>query len=135
MERRLAGWNRLYLSKGGKVTLIKITLSNFPTYFLSLFPISVGVARRLEKIQRDFLWSGLGEEFKYHLVSWPKICDQFAMKAWQSEICKDLIKLFWVSGCGAMVLIAKLFGYGWWMQNMGVCGVVGAQKMFKVLMV
>ena len=75
MERRLAGWKRLYLSKGGKVTLIKSTLSNLPTYFLSLFPIPVGVARRLEKIQRDFLWSGLGEEFKYHLVSWSKICD------------------------------------------------------------
>ena len=42
MERRLAGWKRLYLSKGGKVTLIKSTLSNLPTYFLSLFPIPVG---------------------------------------------------------------------------------------------
>ena len=75
MEKRLAGWKRLYLSKGGKVTLIKSTLSNLPTYFLSLFPIPVGVARKLEKIQRDFLLSGLGEEFKYHLMSWPKICD------------------------------------------------------------
>jgi hypothetical protein len=36
MEKRLAGWKRLYLSKGGKVTLIKSTLSNLPTYFLSL---------------------------------------------------------------------------------------------------
>ena len=35
VERRLAGWKRLYLSKGGKVTLIKSTLSNLPTYFLS----------------------------------------------------------------------------------------------------
>ena len=35
MERRLAGWKRLYLSKGGKATLIKSTLSNLPTYFLS----------------------------------------------------------------------------------------------------
>jgi hypothetical protein len=75
MERRLAGWKRLYLSKGGKVTLIKSTLSNLPTYYLSLFPIPTAVAYRLEKLQRDFLWSGLGEEFKYHLVSWSKICE------------------------------------------------------------
>ena len=34
MERRLAGWKRLYLSNGGRVTLIKSTLSNLPTYFL-----------------------------------------------------------------------------------------------------
>ena len=43
-ERRLARWKRLYLSKGGRVTLIKSTLSNLPTYFLSLFPIPAAVA-------------------------------------------------------------------------------------------
>ena len=50
MEKRLAGWKRLYLSKGGKVTLIKSTLSSLPTYFLSLLPIPVGVAHRLKRI-------------------------------------------------------------------------------------
>ena len=69
MERRLAGWKRLYLSKGGRLTLIKSTLSSLPTYFLSLFPIPSSVAKRIEKIQRDFLWGGVGEEFKYHLVN------------------------------------------------------------------
>ena len=34
----------------------------------------MGVAHRIEKIQRDFLWGGLGEEFKYHLVSWDRVC-------------------------------------------------------------
>jgi hypothetical protein len=33
MEHRLAGWKRLYLSKGGRLTLIKSTLSNLQTYF------------------------------------------------------------------------------------------------------
>ena len=75
MERKLAVWKRLYLSEEGKVTLIKSTLSNLPTYFLSLFPIPVGVALWLEKLQKEFLWSGLGMEFKFHLVSWPKICE------------------------------------------------------------
>ena len=74
MERRLAGWKRMYLSKGGRLTLIKSTLSNLPTYFLSLFPILASVAKCIEKIQRDFLWKGLGEEFKFHLVKWDTIC-------------------------------------------------------------
>ena len=43
MERRLMSWKRLYLSKGGKITLIKNTLSSLPTYFLSLFPIPVDI--------------------------------------------------------------------------------------------
>ncbi|XP_059446565.1 uncharacterized protein LOC132178130 [Corylus avellana] len=84
IKRRLAGWKMLYLSKGGRVTLIKTragktefksTLANLPTYYLSLFPIPISVAKRIEKLQWNFLWGGLGEEFKYHLVKWSKVSD------------------------------------------------------------
>jgi len=50
IERLLASWQMMYLSKGGRVTLIKSTLYNFPTYFLSLFPIPASVASRIEKL-------------------------------------------------------------------------------------
>jgi len=33
------------------VTLIKNTLSNLPTYFTSLFPLPVGVADHIKKLQ------------------------------------------------------------------------------------
>ena len=36
MEKKLSAWKCLYLSKGGRLTLLKITLSSFPTYFLFL---------------------------------------------------------------------------------------------------
>ena len=54
MERRLAGWKQLYLSKGGRVTLIKRTLLNLLTYFHSLFPIPTYVAYRIAKLQWNF---------------------------------------------------------------------------------
>ena len=74
MERRLAGWKRIYLSKGGKVTLIKSSLLSLPTYFLSLLPLPGKVAKHMEKLQRDFLWNGIGGEPKIHLVNWAKVC-------------------------------------------------------------
>ena len=74
MERRLAGWKRMYLSKGGNVTLIKSSLSSLPTYFLSLLPLPGKVAKCMEKLQRDFLWNGIGGEPKMHLVDWAKVC-------------------------------------------------------------
>ena len=55
MKWRLVVWKRLNLSKGGKVTLIKSSLSSLPTYFLSLLRIPRNVANRMEKLQRDFL--------------------------------------------------------------------------------
>jgi hypothetical protein len=74
MAWRLAPWKRLYLSKGGRLALIKSTLSNLRTYLLSLFPIPADVAKRIEKIQRDFLWGGLNDEAKLHLVDWDSVC-------------------------------------------------------------
>ena len=39
MEKKLSGWKRIYLSKGGRLTLLKSTLSSLPTYILSFFTI------------------------------------------------------------------------------------------------
>jgi hypothetical protein len=73
-ERTLAGWKLGLLSKGGRPTLIKSTLSNLLTYLLSLFPIPSSVANRLEKLQRNFLWDSTNEATKFHLIKWFLVC-------------------------------------------------------------
>ena len=55
MEKKLMGWKRLYLSKGGRLTSLKSTLSSLLTYYLSLFIVPKAVAIKLERIQRNFL--------------------------------------------------------------------------------
>ena len=57
-RRGLTAWKRQYISKGGRLTLIRSTLSNLPIYLLSLFRLPKGVKSSMEKIQRDFLWGG-----------------------------------------------------------------------------
>ena len=73
IEKKLLGWKHLYLSKGGRLTLLK-SLSSLPTYFLSLFAIPKVVATKLKSIQRNFFWGSSKGCFKYPLVAWEKVC-------------------------------------------------------------
>ena len=69
----LFSWKRLYLSKGGKLTLRKSSLSSLPTYILSLFTIPQVVAARIERVQMNFLCRASEDVFKYPLVAWDKV--------------------------------------------------------------
>ena len=45
--------------------------------YLSPFPfflIPADIVNRIEQLQRNFLWSGLGDDSKRHLVNWFKVC-------------------------------------------------------------
>jgi len=59
MEKRLAVWKKIFLSKMSRLT-----------YFMSLYPLPTSVAYHKEKIQSDFPWGGLADVFKFHLVNW-----------------------------------------------------------------
>lgn len=47
-RKRLALWKRQYISNGGRVTLIKSTLSNLPLYLMSILPLPRNVCLRLD---------------------------------------------------------------------------------------
>ena len=69
IEWKLVGWKKLYLSKGGRLTLLKSRQFSLPTYYLSLFTIPSHVPNKIE-LQKDFLWG----DSKAHLVGWDKVC-------------------------------------------------------------
>ena len=68
-------WKRQCISKRGRITLIRSTLSNLPIYFMFIFQLPRAVRMRLEQRQRDFLWGGGALEQKPHLVRWPIVCE------------------------------------------------------------
>jgi hypothetical protein len=125
MERRLAGWKRSYLSKGGGLTLIKSTLSSLPTYFLSLFVVPSSVAHRIEKLQRDFLWGSIGDEFKYHFVNWCTICAPIQHGGLGISLST---RLFWVSGYGGLLISEMLIGGRSLFVSTAVIGMGGIRR-------
>ncbi|KAL6340733.1 hypothetical protein AAG906_021271 [Vitis piasezkii] len=84
--QRLDGWQKAYLSFGGRITLIHSCLTHIPSYFLSYFKILASVAAKIEKLQRDFLWSGVGDGKRDHLVSWDIVYPRKSSALWHQVI-------------------------------------------------
>ena len=72
-SKKLARWKGAILSQAGKCQLVKSTLQNLPMYALSLFGIPVKYAEKMERIQRDFLWTGVEGRKRYPLVAWENV--------------------------------------------------------------
>lgn len=56
------------LSKGGRLTLIKVVLASISNYFPSLFSVLALVANQIERLMQNFLWNDSLEHHHYHLV-------------------------------------------------------------------
>ncbi|XP_058203083.1 uncharacterized protein LOC131317560 [Rhododendron vialii] len=53
-EKLLNIWRSRCISTGGRLTLMNSNTANIPIYFMSLFKMPATVARKLEKLQRQF---------------------------------------------------------------------------------
>ena len=67
--RRLALWKSQYISKGWRIPLIKSIMVSMSVYQMSLFQMPISVARRLKKMQRDFLLGGVTWRGKFILLN------------------------------------------------------------------
>ncbi|KAK3206947.1 hypothetical protein Dsin_020993 [Dipteronia sinensis] len=74
IEKRLAPWKMRCLSKGGRLVLIQSVLASMPTCFMSIFKMPVGVAKKLEKLQREFFWGDGVLKRKIYSVDWKTMC-------------------------------------------------------------
>lgn len=58
IKSRPSLWQRRFLCTVGRTELIRLVLSNLPTYILSLFKNPDTVAKMIMKLERNFFWSG-----------------------------------------------------------------------------
>ncbi|XP_039136364.1 uncharacterized protein LOC120273726 [Dioscorea cayenensis subsp. rotundata] len=80
---RLASWKSSYLSIGGRLTLVNSVLLVVPTYWMSLFRLPKWVIKAIDRIRRDFLWSGPDIDHPgCRLVAWNNICRAKEQGGW-----------------------------------------------------
>ena len=128
MRRRLALWKRQYISKGGRITVIKTTMASMPLYQMSLFRMPKIVARRLEKLQRDFLWGGSNLEKKAHLVNWEVVCADKEKGGLGLRKLALLNKALLGNGYGDLLVSRRIFGSRCLWRSMGKRILVGGQR-------
>ncbi|XP_048491371.1 uncharacterized protein LOC125492703 [Beta vulgaris subsp. vulgaris] len=99
MTKKLASWKGKMLSIGGRLTLIKSSLTSLPLYFMSIYPAPKGVMQKIIKLVRSFLWGGNSNKSSMPLVSWkivqlPKACGGLSIG---NMVHKNLALLFkWI---------------------------------------
>lgn len=72
LSGRLNTWGHKYISFGGRIVLVNAVLNAIPIFYLSLLKLPVQVWKRIVRIQREFLWGGVGGGNKISWVKWEK---------------------------------------------------------------
>lgn len=68
-SKKLSGWRSKHLSWAGRLVLIKHTLSSPPVHLAMVMLIPQSISNAIERIMRNFLWSGSEDKLKANLVS------------------------------------------------------------------
>lgn len=71
------------LSLGGRLTLLNSVLSAIPIFWMSIYKLPSWVVKSIDKIRRDFLWSGSDiQQSKIRLVRWSRLCRSREQGGW-----------------------------------------------------
>ncbi|KAL4187953.1 hypothetical protein AMTRI_Chr09g21440 [Amborella trichopoda] len=71
---RDSAWKTRYMSLGGRITLLKATLSNLVVYYFSLIKTTMLVISKLKKLISNLFRSVIPEKRKFNLVKWSEVC-------------------------------------------------------------
>ena len=80
LKAKINSWGGHWLTMAGKLILVKVVLSTFPTFQYSLTLAPKSILAQISKFLRDFLWSGgKGCQNKLHLVLWDVLIRLFSV--------------------------------------------------------
>ncbi|KAL6550533.1 hypothetical protein OROMI_021021 [Orobanche minor] len=71
---KLQSWNHLMLTTGGRLELIKSTLSSIPFYCLQVLKPPKNVIIFFERLFNKFLWGSNDNRKRIHWGAWLKLC-------------------------------------------------------------
>lgn len=99
IQKRLTMWKAKFLSRAGRLVLIKSVLNNLPLYYSSLFKIPKLVVRKIISMQRNFFWYSSNYQKGIPLVAWEAIQ--------KPKECGDL-------GVGDLIVKNSALLFKWW---------------------
>lgn len=82
VEKRISCWCHKFLSRVGRLVLIKIVLEATLVYWMSLSWIPRGILHRIQQIYHRFLWNGSKEGRPFSWVKWTRISTSKQWGGW-----------------------------------------------------
>eukprot|EP00253_Pinus_taeda_P035296 PITA_35296 len=73
IEKRLSCWSHKYLSRAGRLTLIKSVLEATPVFWMALAWIPRNILAKLQQLCNRYLWAGNQDKHIFAWISWNKI--------------------------------------------------------------
>lgn len=74
VRQRIASWTNRFLSFAGRVMLIKSILFHIQVYWSSIFILPKNTIETVDRLCRNFLWSGFADKQGLVPVAWSDIC-------------------------------------------------------------
>ncbi|KAI3463155.1 hypothetical protein Pfo_019818 [Paulownia fortunei] len=94
MRYKIQGWEKSSLAHGGRLALIKNTLSMMPIYLLQVLQPPKMVLHRIEQIMARFFWGTYGDQKRMHWVSWDRICQPIKEGGLRIRKLADMVQAF-----------------------------------------
>ena len=74
ISNRIQSWNSKFLSYAGRAQLIQTVLYGIQNYWASMFVLPKGVLKDIDKLLRNFLWTGGTDNSYGSKVAWENVC-------------------------------------------------------------